>query len=134
MHRLDEPKLIDPVSQFFQLPFVIPPRKADAYIEDGQHLSIGTLGTDVIHTPGHAPGHVMFHFPQQKVLIGGDLIIMGAVGRTDLPDASYATLEESIRRVMRLAGDTRLLPGHGESSTLDEERQTNPYVIEALGQ
>jgi glyoxylase-like metal-dependent hydrolase (beta-lactamase superfamily II) len=74
----------------------------------------------------------MFHFPDEQVLIGGDLIIMGAVGRTDLPDASYATLEESIRRVMRLPGGTRLLPGHGDPSTLDDERHSNPYVIEAI--
>lgn len=132
IHRLDEPKLAQPVSRLFQLPFDIPARKADAYIEDEQKLSIGNLGIEVIFTPGHAPGHVMYHFPREQVLIGGDLIIMGAVGRTDLPDASYPALEESIRRVMRLPGATRLLPGHGEPSTLDEERRTNPYVMEAL--
>jgi glyoxylase-like metal-dependent hydrolase (beta-lactamase superfamily II) len=76
----------------------------------------------------------MFHFPEQKVLIGGDLIIMGAIGRTDFPDASHSTLNESIRRVMKLPDDTRLLPGHGDESTLEEERASNPYVQEALAE
>lgn len=132
IHRLDEPKLHRPNSTVFQLPFTIAPRAADGFLEDGQVLRIGDLETTVIHTPGHAPGHVMFHFPLQKVLIGGDLIIMGAVGRTDLPDANHRTLEASIRRIMHLPGDTRLLPGHGDVSTLAEERQANPYVQEAL--
>jgi hydroxyacylglutathione hydrolase len=74
----------------------------------------------------------MFHFPKEKVLIGGDLIIMGAVGRTDLPDADQAVLEESIRRIMKLPVETRLLAGHGQPSLLGEERDENPYVREAL--
>src|SRR5204863_3569043 len=128
--RLDEPKLIEPGSSSFALPFEIPPRSADAYVEDGQHLKIGNLRVEVIHTPGHAPGHVMYYFPDEKILVGGDLIIAGAVGRTDLPDSDHAELEKSIRRVMRLPGDTRLLPGHGDLSTLDDERRDNPYVQE----
>ena len=99
IHKLDEPKLASPGSQFFPLPFVIPPRKADAYVEDGQLLTLGALCVRVIHTPGHAPGHVMYHFEDEAVLIGGDLIIMNAVGRTDLPDASEVELEASIRKV-----------------------------------
>ena len=134
VHRLDEPKLLHPGIQtrLFGLPFTIPPGQPDGFVEDGQVLQLGNLRVEVIHTPGHSPGHVMYHFPDHKALIGGDLIIMGAVGRTDLPDADYATLQRSIRRVMRLPGDTRLFPGHGEVSTLAEELQTNPYVIEAM--
>lgn len=132
IHQLDEPKLTDPRSQFFPLPFEIPPRKADAYVEDGQLLSLGSLRVRVIHTPGHAPGHVMYHFEEAGVLIGGDLIIGGSVGRTDLPDANHGTLEASIRKVMRLPGETHLLPGHGDPTTLAHELQTNPYVQEAM--
>ena|SRR5208282_2839319 len=133
IHALDEPKLIDPTSQMFQLPFTIAPRKADGHLSDGQKLAIGSLAVEVMHTPGHSPGHVVFHLPGQKILVGGDLIIMGAVGRTDLPDADYPTLQASIRRVMKLHPDTTLLPGHGDPSTLGEERGNNPYVQEALG-
>jgi len=132
IHPLDAPKLRDPKATTFILPFTIPPREPDGFVEDGQSLQIGSLALNVIHTPGHAPGHVMYHFPEQKVLIGGDLIIMGAVGRTDLPDADHETLRASIRRVMQLPDDTQLLPGHGDPSTLGEERAHNPYVMEAL--
>ena len=132
IHRLDEPKLKEPNSSVFALPFTIPPRSADGYVEDGQELKIGDVRVLVIHTPGHAPGHVMYHIPEEKILVGGDLIIGGAIGRTDLPDSDHAELEKSIRRVMELPGDTRLLPGHGDVSTLDEERRENPYVQEAL--
>jgi glyoxylase-like metal-dependent hydrolase (beta-lactamase superfamily II) len=132
IHRLDEPKLRRPNALAMFLPFSIPPRGADAYVEDGQKLKIGSIDVEVIHTPGHAPGHVMYHVPAAGLLIGGDLIIMGAVGRTDFPDCDPAALNASIRRVMQLPGDTQLLPGHGQPSTLDDERRSNPYVQEAL--
>lgn len=132
IHELDEPKLQHPNRQGFVLPFTIPPRRADGYATDGQKLAIGSLELEVIHTPGHAPGHVMYHFPKEKVLIGGDLIIMNAVGRTDLPDSDHDQLLASIRRVMKLPGDTRLLPGHGDPSTLRYELETNPYVQQAV--
>ena len=134
IHQLDEPKLQEPNSSVFVLPFTIAPRSADAYVEDGQTLAIGKLRVEVIFTPGHSPGHVMYHLPAEKILVGGDLIIGGSVGRTDLPDSDHAELERSIRRVMNLPPETRLLPGHGEVSTLELERMTNPYVQEALRQ
>jgi len=130
IHKLDEPKLQKPGASF-PLPIRIPPGKADGYVEDGQRLKLGRYEFEVIHTPGHAPGHVMYYCAAEKVLIGGDLIIGGAVGRTDLPDSSYEDLVRSIQRVMKLPGDTKLLPGHGEISTLDEERENNPYVAQA---
>jgi hydroxyacylglutathione hydrolase len=134
VHRLDEPKLLRPNSMALFLPFDISPRRADEYVTDGEHLKIGGVDLEVIHTPGHAPGHVMYYFPKEKVLVGGDLIIMGAVGRTDLPDSDPAALDASIRRVMQLPDDTRLLPGHGSPSTLADERESNPYVQDALAQ
>jgi glyoxylase-like metal-dependent hydrolase (beta-lactamase superfamily II) len=135
MHQLDAAKARNPDQQtrMFGLPFVIPPVQADAYVIDGQVLHLGSLEVRVIHTPGHAPGHVCFHLPTEKALIGGDLIIGGSVGRTDLPDSDHAALEASIRRVMKLPGDTRLLGGHGPASTLDDEREQNIFVQEALG-
>ena len=132
IHPLDEPKLKTPVSRLFPLPFVIPPGHADGLLEDGQELQLGGMTARVIFTPGHSPGHVMFYFEAQKVLVGGDLIIGGAVGRTDLPDSSEADLIASVRRVMQLPGETQLLPGHGQPGTLDYERRTNQYVREML--
>ena len=134
IHQLDAAKAGNPVQQtrMFGLPFVIPPVDADAFVTDNQVLQLGSLEVRVIHTPGHAPGHVCYYLPAEKTLIGGDLIIGGSVGRTDLPDSDHAALEASIRRVMKLPGDTRLLGGHGPASTLDEERQNNPFVQASL--
>jgi hydroxyacylglutathione hydrolase len=132
IHPLDEPKLTNPFSAMFVLPFMIPPRAADAYVQDGQRLMLGAIPVDVIHTPGHAPGHVMYHFPSESLLIGGDLIIMNAVGRTDFPDSSEADLYASIRRVMKLPPETQMLAGHGDPSTLGHELQTNEYVQHAM--
>ena len=121
LHNLDANKLQNPRSGIFQLPFVIPARDPDGPVADGQKLKIGSLELEVIHAPGHSPGHVMYHFPKERVLIGGDLIICGAVGRTDLPDSVQSDLEASIRKVMKLPGETQLLPGHCEASTLNDE-------------
>jgi len=134
LHALDEPKAQHPEVQtrMFQLPFVIPPLKADAHPTDNEKLKIGSLEVVVIHTPGHSPGHVVYHFPKEKVLVGGDLIIGGSIGRTDLPDSDHQEMEASIRKVMGLPAATRLLGGHGEATTLEEERQTNPFVREIL--
>jgi hydroxyacylglutathione hydrolase len=128
IHREDEFMLRAPQAKLFQLPFTIPPGKADRLIEDGEKLSIGNLTCEVLFTPGHAPGHVCFYFESDKTLVGGDLIIGGAVGRTDLPGCDEEDLAESVRRIMRLPPDTTLLPGHGEPTTLGEEAQTNAYV------
>ena len=132
IHRLDDPKLRRPNAMAMLLPFKITPRHADGHVEDGQTLKIGSIDVQVIHTPGQSPGHVMYHFSTEKILIGGDLIICGAVGRTDFADSNPAALDASIRRVMQLPPDTQLLPGHCEASTLGQERQTNPYVQQAL--
>jgi len=134
LHALDEPKARHPEAQtrLFQLPLVIPPLKADAQVADNQKLRIGSLAVVVMHTPGHSPGHVAYYFSGEGVLVGGDLIIGGSIGRTDLPDSDYQEMEASIRKVMALPPATRLLGGHGPATTLLEERQGNPFVQEIL--
>lgn len=132
IHRLDEPKLQNPNSRFFPLPFTIPPGRASGYVQDGQILSVGNLTCRVIHTPGHSPGHVMYYFESEKTLVGGDLIICGAVGRYDLPDSDWEDLKTSVRKVMQLPPETTLLPGHGDTSTLGDLMQSNPYVQQIL--
>ena len=131
LHALDEKKLLEPMSMY-PLPFRTARRKPDAYLVDDQELHVGSIPVRVLHTPGHSPGHVMFHLPQHNILIGGDLILMNGVGRTDFPDCSYPDLQQSIRRIMALPAETQLLPGHGHPTTLAEERAQNPYVQEAL--
>jgi hydroxyacylglutathione hydrolase len=135
IHSLDEAKVSNPERQtrMFQLPFVIPPLKADSHVVDNQELQIGSIKVTVLHTPGHSPGHVAYYFPGEKVLVGGDLIIGGSIGRTDLPDSKHPDLEASIRRVMKLPDATKLLGGHGPATTLGQERETNHYVRHILG-
>ena len=132
IHKLDEPKLNKPNSMMFPLPFRIPAGKADGYVEDGQNLEIGSIQVQVIHTPGHAPGHVVYYFPNENLMVGGDLIICGGVGRTDFPDCSFPDLQASIRKVMQLPEQTKLLPGHCDVTTLGNERSKNEYVQDAL--
>lgn len=135
IHKADENKMMLPIRAIFALPFDIPQRRADGHIEDGQVLRIGNLTCEVIHTPGHSPGHVMYYFAKQKMMISGDVIICGGVGRTDFPDCSAELLQSSIRKIVsRIPPETQLLPGHCHTSTLGEELQTNPFVQEALVQ
>ena len=134
LHALDELKAQHPDVQtrLFRIPFVIPPLKVDEYVSDNQKLKIGAIEVVAIHTPGHAPGHVAYYFPGEQMLVGGDLIIGGSIGRTDLPDSDPEQMVASIRRVMSLPAATRLLGGHGDPTTLWEERQTNIFVQEMI--
>ncbi len=134
IHKLDEPKLITPNSRLFPLPFTIPPGQASGLVEDGQMLSIGQHACRVIHTPGHAPGHVMYYFEEDDILVGGDLIIGGAIGRYDLPDSDYEALCDSVRKIMKLPPETNLLPGHGDVTTLGDELANNPFVRQIIEQ
>lgn len=129
IHPLDEPKLTNPGASMFGLPFTIPPGRATQLVNDNDELTIGSMRVRVLHTPGHCAGHVSYFLPDQHVLVGGDLIICGAVGRTDLHDSDEGELMRSIRRVIELVPpDTTLLPGHCNVSTIREEIDRNPYV------
>lgn len=134
IHSMDQAKVGNPSVQtrIFQLPFVVPPLTPDANVVDGQTLRIGSVEVRVLHTPGHSPGHVGYLFPGENVLVGGDLIIGGSVGRTDLPDSNHADLENSVRRVMQLPDNTTLLSGHGPATTIGQERKSNAYVRQIL--
>ncbi len=132
IHKADEPKLQGAWARLFPLPFVIPPRDADGTVEDNQVLRLGHHEVRVLHTPGHCAGHVCYYFPNDKLLVGGDLIIQGSIGRTDLPDSDQRLMVQSLRRIAALPGQTRLLPGHGPATLLSEEFQSNPWLAKAL--
>jgi glyoxylase-like metal-dependent hydrolase (beta-lactamase superfamily II) len=90
---------------------------------------LGSVTFEVRHTPGHTPGHCVFYCVQANVLFSGDLIFQGGVGRTDLPGGDWEALVESIRKqVYTLPDETRILSGHGEESTVGEEKCENPFV------
>lgn len=98
---------------------------------DGQGLTVGGLSFAVMHTPGHAPGHVVIH--GHGVALAGDCLFAGSVGRTDLPLGDAAALARSLQRILALAPETRVLPGHGPDTTVGEERRTNPFVQQLSG-
>ena len=105
------------------------PGVAPVDLADGERLALGEHAFVVLHTPGHAPGHVAFHAPGAGVLFSGDALFRGSVGRTDLPLCDPAALDRSLReRLLPLPDDTRVLPGHGPETTIGLERRTNPFL------
>ena len=100
--------------------------------DEGDTLSLGSLTIEVLHTPGHSKGSVVLK--TGDILFTGDTLFRGSCGRTDLPGGSYQEIMTSLARLGRLAGDYRVCPGHEGLSTLDAERRSNYYLMEALAE
>jgi len=109
-------------------------------LADGDTLELAGLKVGVVHAPGHTEGSVMFTFPEAPAgvdgvsssLVSGDVLFAGSIGRTDLPGGDHAAMQRSLReRVLPLADDTLVLPGHGPLTTIGDERATNPYLVQA---
>ena len=101
----------------------------DQSAEDGLSAGIPSLDAKVIHTPGHTPGSICLLFPKQELLLAGDTLFAGSVGRTDLPGGNAKVLLRSIHtRLLELPENTLVVPGHGEETTLGQERETNPFL------
>jgi len=95
----------------------------------GHTLQLGKSSFEVRHTPGHTPGHVVLYCAAARVCFCGDLIFAGSVGRTDLPGGNWEALVESLQtQIFSLPPETRLLPGHGEETTVGDEKRSNPFV------
>jgi hydroxyacylglutathione hydrolase len=101
----------------------------DRWLRHGDTVTVGSLSFDVLHCPGHTPGHVVFHHAPSRLAFVGDVLFQGSIGRTDFPRGNHADLISSIRnRLFPLGDDNRFVPGHGPISSFGQERQTNPYV------
>ena len=101
----------------------------DQWLKDGDVVSFGNQKLEVIHCPGHTPGHVVFYHRGEKLAAVGDVIFQGSVGRTDFPKGDWDTLERSIKnKLFPLGDDITFIPGHGPTSTFGEERVSNPFV------
>ena len=101
-----------------------------ARLSHGRELSLAGRTVQVVHTPGHTPGHCCFHLPEEGVLFSGDQLFAGSIGRTDLPGGSYEDLMSSMwDRVMVIDDDVRVLPGHGPETTIGSERRNNPFLV-----
>jgi hydroxyacylglutathione hydrolase len=105
------------------------PDPPDVELANGGVVTVGTVSFDVIHTPGHAPGHVIFK--HEDVVFGGDLLFAGSIGRTDLPLSDPAKMEESLARICELDDATVVHPGHGPHTTIGHERATNGFLTGA---
>lgn len=104
--------------------------KAMKTVADGETIEAGSLKFEVIETPGHTTGGVCFLERNERVLLSGDTLFAGSIGRTDHPGGNYDTLMESIfKKLLMLEGETRVLPGHGPSSDISTERMTNPFLL-----
>lgn len=105
------------------------PFEPDRWLDEGDSVTVGTLVLDVYLTPGHTPGHVVFHHPASKLALVGDVLFAGSVGRTDFPLSSPDDLVASVvTKLWPLGDDTVFIPGHGEVSNFARERATNPFV------
>ena len=130
--RDDAPKLTDAtlnLSAAFGFPVTSPP--ADRLVDDGETIEFAGISLEVYETPGHSVGHVVFLYRggTPAILLGGDVLFKGSVGRTDFPDGSFEQLRDAIeQKLFPLPDDTIVLPGHGEPTTIGHERRYNPFV------
>jgi hydroxyacylglutathione hydrolase len=100
-----------------------------ARLQHGQVLRLGGIQFEVRHAPGHSPGHVIFYCAAEKVVFSGDTLFWGSIGRTDLPGGDYETLIHSIQtQILSLPDETRVLSGHGEATSVGQERRWNPFL------
>ena len=99
------------------------------WLEQGDQVTVGNQVLDVIHCPGHTPGHVCFYHAPSQLAIVGDVLFQGGIGRTDFPKGDYQTLIRSIKeRLLPLGDDVEFVPGHGPMSSFGAERRYNPFV------
>jgi glyoxylase-like metal-dependent hydrolase (beta-lactamase superfamily II) len=102
------------------------PDPPDVDLAEGQRLSVGSLRFEVLHMPGHAPGHCVF--VGEGVMLGGDLLFAGSVGRTDLPYSDHDAMHASLERLTTLDPSTVVRPGHGRDTTIGRELESNPFL------
>lgn len=105
------------------------PLTPDQWLKDGDTIQVGQVALQVLHCPGHTPGHVVFFDPASELLISGDVLFKGGVGRSDFPRGNHSELIASIKnKLLPLGDDVTFIPGHGPLSTLGYERLHNPFL------
>lgn len=130
MHPLDAPVLALAVDSGLRYGIRLEaPPPADLELDEGDRLTIGSLELRVMHVPGHAPGHVAF--VGGGVVVGGDCLFAGSVGRTDIEFGDRETLDASLLRLVALGDEMTVLPGHGPHTTIGRERRSNPFLLGA---
>ncbi len=103
----------------------------DRWLKDGDQVTVGELVLDVIHCPGHTPGHVIFYHQPSRLAVVGDVIFQGSIGRTDFPRGNHQDLIDAItQKLWPLGDDVTFIPGHGPTSQFGYERKTNAFVAD----
>ena len=130
LHPADDPlwRVVDRQAAAYGLPFECPPADYEALAE-GDELRLGAARFTVMHTPGHAPGHCVFH--GEGIVLAGDLLFAGSIGRTDLPFSDPVRMQASLARIASLEADVAVHAGHGPPTTIGTERRTNPFLTGA---
>jgi glyoxylase-like metal-dependent hydrolase (beta-lactamase superfamily II) len=134
MHRLDEPtlrsvKLYAPLYGVNTYQETLP----DSFLEEGDQVVFGNQQLKVLFLPGHAPGHVGFYHQAEKQLVAGDVLFQHSIGRTDLPGGNFETLIDSIhQKLFTLPDEVVVYPGHGPTTTIGEEKVSNPFCALTL--
>lgn len=129
-HKADAPLLgeLDQQASLFGLP-PVKPVVPDQWVGEGDSIAVGEMHLEVLHTPGHSPGHVAFYNRKSDSIQSGDVLFNGSIGRTDLPGGNHAQLIHTIETKMLPLGDqTKFIPGHGPIGTIGHERRTNPFL------
>lgn len=121
VHPLDAPNVIKPGSDKLPLFIPIQATQIDGSLEEGQTIEIGHLKASVIHTPGHSPGSVCFYFAEQHVLLSGDTLFKGCIGRIDLSTGQPDLMWKSLKKLENLPKETRVISGHGPETLLGHE-------------
>jgi glyoxylase-like metal-dependent hydrolase (beta-lactamase superfamily II) len=130
LHRADLPLLqhAHVQAELFGVRVTPPPAPAH-FLEAGETIPLGPAAFTVRHAPGHSPGSVLFVNEPARIVLGGDVLFAGSIGRTDLWEGSYPLLIRSIReQLLTLPDETVVYPGHGPATTVGEERRTNPFL------
>lgn len=131
MHKLELFNLnrVKEVSEMYGLLLEESPRPK-IFLEEGSKIKLGNSELEIIFTPGHAPGEICLLNRKEKILISGDVLFEGSIGRYDFPGCSYEDLMDSLKnKLMKLPDYIKVFPGHGPDTTIGQERRTNPFLI-----
>ncbi len=134
IHQADQPQLEQLAEQAAWLGMAAPKRtEPDEFLTDGQVVGLKSLPATVLYTPGHTQGCICLYLKEQNLLIAGDTLFAGSIGRTDLPGGNSRQIINSIKtRLLTLPDETRVITGHGPDTTIGEERQSNPFLQESV--
>lgn len=131
----DSVPLLEKVSergvQYFGEPFPEPATPDRWLTTETETITLGAIRLETLYTPGHAPGHIAFYMPAEKLVFAGDALFAGSIGRTDLPGGNHNQLMQAIfDKLLTLDDDVRVLSGHGDPTTIGRERASNPFLLE----